>query len=365
MKVLAVCAVFAALAAVFLMTNWGSDFEELDTCSKVQTVIFERILPLIAKNDKSYFSLSWERALYAHIGLRFNSMEYLFHKRLMDVEIVESHASNDGNSIPLRIYRKNQDEGIADGALRPILLWIHGGGCLLGEAKVDDNTCKKLVLLNDFLVINVDYRLAPEHIFPTAVHDVHAALQWIRRHGREYGGDISKVIISGESAGGYLTLAVTALYFSEDTKVKWKGSKLRIAALVPIYPSVDSSYIAKTMISNITAVLPPSHLQHFRNTYAGGRLKEASKNYLFTPKHTPEEILQQFPPTIMVVAKHDILAAEGIAFESKLKSLGVSTELLIYNHSIHNFYGRWYFSEGDLAMRDVAFHLRNFLYKTT
>ncbi len=361
MKVLMLFAVLAALAGVFLTTNWGEDFDELDTASKILTVIFQRLLPVFATNEKTFFSLPLERTLYAQHGHSFNGLEYVFRKDLNEVEIIEAYATNDGANIPLRIYRKKQSSETDQDLLKPVLLWIHGGGCILGEASVDDNTCKKLVLLNDFLVVNVDYRLAPEHTFPTAVHDVNAALQWIRRHGKEYGGDIRRVIISGESAGGYLTFASTAYYLSDANQAKRKGSKLRIVAIVPIYPSVDSTFSGKKMLSNITGLLPVSHVQHMRHIYSGGRLKDVAKHYLFAPKYTPEDILTQFPPTITVVAKHDILAAEGIEFAKHLSTLGVSSELLMYNHSIHNFYGRWYFSEGDLALKDVSDRLHNIL----
>lgn len=358
MKLFSLLALMAALAAVFLVTNWGEDFNELDTASKIFTVIFQRVLPLVATSDKTFFPLSVERQVYAQHSRTFNHLETLFNSDLEDVELLEAFADNDGAKIPLRIYRKKE---AGANKLRPVLLWIHGGGCILGEANLDDNTCKKYALLNDFLVVNVDYRLAPEHIFPTAVHDVHAALQWIRRHAREFGGDVSRVVISGESAGGYLTLAVAALHYSDEEKRK--GSKLRIVALVPVYPSVDSSFVGRPMLSNITGILPVSHVDHMRYLYSGGRVRELSRNYLFAPLYTDDQVLRRFPPTITVVAKHDILATEGIQFAERLQSLGIPSDLLLYNASIHNFYGRWYFSEGDLAMQHVAEKLRPLLVK--
>lgn len=355
MKVLPFFVILLASVAYFLASNWNEDFYELDTGSKVVTVIFQRILPALSSTKKTFFPIKDQRFLMDFVSRSMNAVEELWKPAFQGIELIDLHVKRDDYEIPIRIYR----DPLITGKKLPVLLWIHGGGCILGNIPQDDNTCKKLALRNQFIVVSVDYRLAPEFIFPTAVYDVNAVLQWIKNHIRQYGGDASNVIISGESAGGYLTAAVTALHLTDAEAAQ--RSRLKIKAIVPIYPSVDASHGDKTMLSNITGILPIRHAEHMRNVYSGGRVKELAKNYLFAPLHTADMVLERFPPTIILLAKHDILAAEGILFADKLRSLGVKTELIVYKHSIHNFFGRWYFGEGDKALEDASVLLQKYL----
>src|SRR5438128_7986790 len=108
----------------------------------------------------------------------------------------------DVGGVPARLYATNM------GDVRPIVVWIHGGGWVIGDLETADRTCRKLAIGTDAIVISLDYRLAPESPFPSAPDDCIAALRWIVDHASELGGDATRIAIGGDSAGGNLA-AVT------------------------------------------------------------------------------------------------------------------------------------------------------------
>lgn len=110
----------------------------------------------------------------------------------------------DGGRIRLRVYRPASDRDL------PIHVFFHGGGFWLGsiDEHVVDATCRERCLGADCVVVSVDYRLAPEHRFPTAVEDCYQALLWSREHARDIGGDPTRISVGGVSAGANLAAAV-------------------------------------------------------------------------------------------------------------------------------------------------------------
>lgn len=110
------------------------------------------------------------------------------------VRVTVAHAG----AVPLRIY---EPEGRGP---RPALLWIHGGGLVVGAARQDDGLCARTASRLDAVVVSVDYRLAPEHPYPAAIDDVFAGWQWLLAHLEHLGVDAARLAIGGESAGGGL-----------------------------------------------------------------------------------------------------------------------------------------------------------------
>ena len=106
--------------------------------------------------------------------------------------------------IPVRIYTPNGLDGPA-----PVLCWYHQGGCVIGTLDWAETFCTEMAERAKCIVINVDYRLAPEHKFPAAVDDAHAAYRWACDNAEELGGDPARIAVGGDSAGGHLTAAIT------------------------------------------------------------------------------------------------------------------------------------------------------------
>ena len=114
---------------------------------------------------------------------------------------------------------------------RPILVYLHGGGWVLGNLDSHEGVCRALANAAGVIVVNVDYRLAPEHRFPAAAEDAHAALAWAAAHAAEIGGDPRRIAVGGDSAGG--NLAAVACVMARDR------SGPRLAFQVLVYPITD------------------------------------------------------------------------------------------------------------------------------
>ena len=115
----------------------------------------------------------------------------------------------------------------------PILLYLHGGGWVFGDLEQNDGLCRLLAVESGCVVVNVDYRLAPENRYPAAADDCYAVLCWAAQHAAEFGADPGRIVIAGSSAGGNLAAAVTLM--SRD-----RGGP-RIAAQILVYPVLDDS----------------------------------------------------------------------------------------------------------------------------
>jgi len=120
----------------------------------------------------------------------------------VDIDVV-TFKSYDDAEISARVYRPSG----AVGAL-PVLLWIHGGGYIVGQAIQDDPVAYRYTNNLNCVVVSVDYRLAPEFPFPTPLEDCYAALNWVSKNSKEIGVDTSRIAIGGLSAGAGLAASL-------------------------------------------------------------------------------------------------------------------------------------------------------------
>ena len=130
--------------------------------------------------------------------------------------------------IPVRVYWSDRD------GPHPILVYFHGGGWVLGNLDTVDDTCRALAMAARCAVVSVDYRLAPEHKFPSALEDAYAATRWASDFAPELGGDPQRLAVAGDSAGGNLAAVVALL--ARDL-----GGP-RITAQVLVYPIVEHNF---------------------------------------------------------------------------------------------------------------------------
>ena len=119
-------------------------------------------------------------------------------------------ASRDGQSIPGRLYRRPGSES----RVLPVLLYLHGGGYVVGSLDSHDSVCRRLALAGDFAVLAPDYRLAPEYPFPTAVEDCLDSANWLLEHAAKLNLDATRVAVGGDSVGASLAtvLAISAVH---------------------------------------------------------------------------------------------------------------------------------------------------------
>ncbi|KAA8894580.1 alpha/beta hydrolase fold-domain-containing protein [Sphaerosporella brunnea] len=217
--------------------------------------------------------------------------------------------------------------------LHPVVVNFHGGGFTLGHSTDDARWCAAVTSQLNAVVISVDYRLAPEHPFPTAVEDGTDVLLWLEAHAALYSLDASRVAISGFSAGGNMCFSVP-LRLSYERSLHCSptqvlaGPRLRLAAIAAFYPSTD--FTAPRAQRRATNVRPEMELPKLFTD-----LFDAS--YLYPPKEVPldspflspavatdNDVKAALPSDVMlVICEWDELRAEGERWGERLKDLGV------------------------------------------
>ncbi|HYH82694.1 MAG TPA: alpha/beta hydrolase [Longimicrobium sp.] len=213
----------------------------------------------------------------------------------------------------------------ADGP-QPLTVYLHGGGFTIGDLDTHDEPCRLLCRHGRTHVLAVDYRLAPEHPFPAALEDAHAALRWARTHAGELGADAAKVGIGGDSAGGNLAAVV-----SIDTA---RGGSPPIAQLL-IYPVTDKrrSRPSEEKFSD-GYFLSTEDRKGFSRCYTGGSA-EADEDPRVSPLLTPD--LGGLPPALVATAGFDILRDEGEAYAAALEAAGTVTRHVRFPSLGHGF----------------------------
>ncbi len=211
----------------------------------------------------------------------------------------------------------------------PTVLFIHGGGFVIGDLDTHDNQCRTICREVEAVVLSVGYRLAPEAPFPAAVEDCGAALNWTAEHVQELGGDPKRLAIAGDSAGGNLA-AVTA-------QLARGAGGPRISAQLLIYPGTDfrddgARYPSRAENAD-GYFLTAEDMRWFSENYVGS--SDPSD-----PSLSPilSENLAGLPPAVVVTAEYDPLRDEGEAYARALEQAGVPVTLVRYDGLIHGFF---------------------------
>ena len=200
---------------------------------------------------------------------------------------------------------------------------IHGGGWVWGGIDEIDALSRALANATGRLTAAVGYRLAPEHRYPVALDDMSAAISWLRTNAQTWGANGHDLALLGLSAGGNLAAA---------TSTRLRGSAFEIAAQVLVYPMLDPS--ANSASAHRYASLPTLSLERvawFWAQYAPGRTTEPGVAPAFEPDVTG------LPPTFLVLAEHDVLRDEGLAYAERLRAASVPTACTVVPHVVHGF----------------------------
>ena len=212
------------------------------------------------------------------------------------------------------------------GASQAAILFVHGGGCVIGDLETHDVLCRTLCHDTGATVFALDYRLAPEHPFPAAVDDTVAALTWLSRDADSLGLDPTRIAIVGDSAGG--GLAAVALH---ETKGRL-AAPLRGQAL--IYPAVDlRGRLPSRRDLARQFPIPRDMIDWFFDHYFGLAWPTAD------PRAIPAlyEDYSGLPPALILTAGHDPLRDEAIEYAERLAAAGVPVEYECCQGTIHGF----------------------------
>lgn len=230
---------------------------------------------------------------------------------------------------------------------QPALLYLHGGGFVVGSLETHDSLCRQLALHSDAAVVALDYRLAPEHPFPAAIEDTWGALRWLFGHAGDLGLDARRLAVGGDSAGG--TLAAVAAILARDA-----GLPLGLQVLVTPGTSPDDQWPSRRLFADGFLLDAVTIEWFFSQVLPVG----ARHDWRFAPLLAPD--LEGVAPAALLLADCDPLVDEGVAYGDRLRAAGVAVSLERVRGVTHDFIkmGRAV-PEARLAHRFLADALRS------
>jgi acetyl esterase len=225
-----------------------------------------------------------------------------------------------GGEITVRVYRP------AGHGPHPVLVYYHGGGWVIGDLYTHDGICRSIVNAAGCAVASVDYRLAPEFKYPTAVEDSYAALQWTVANAARLGLDPARIAVGGDSAGGNLA-AVMALVARDR-----RGPRLLLQVL--LYPVTDHDFSTPSYRENATGyLLTAEDMRWFWRHYLAR--EEQGREPTASPLRAKS--LADLPPALVITAGCDPLRDEGEAYAQRLREAGTAVTLTQYPGMFHGF----------------------------
>ncbi|WP_342617647.1 alpha/beta hydrolase [Rhodoferax sp. GW822-FHT02A01] len=233
--------------------------------------------------------------------------------------------ARDGFAIPVRLYAPT-------GSNLPVLVYFHGGGFTIGSIATHDVLCRRLSCLAHCAVLSVDYRLAPEHKFPTAQDDAWDVLRWASTAGAERGLDSSRIAVGGDSAGG--TLAAVCAIQARDEQVPLVLQLLFYPGTAGHQDTPSHQRFAKGF------VLEEPHITYFFELYIRGPQDRDDWRFAPLDGRTPdgyEADLSGVAPAWLGLAECDPLVDEGVAYADRLRMAGVPVDMEIYKGVVHEF----------------------------
>ena len=240
----------------------------------------------------------------------------------VDVHVVDRRIPGPGGDIPLRVYRSYGARGVV-----PAVVYLHGGGFTVGDLDTHDTACRALAVRSGCVVIAVDYRLAPEHVFPAAVDDVTAAWSWVVDHADELVITPDAIGVMGDSAGGTLSAALCL----EARRLGLRPPALQCL----IYPLVDAQLTTDGFTTFADGWgLTTAEVEVLRNTYA------PDPTMWDDPRMSPlrAEDHSGLPPAFIVTAGFDVLRDEGPAYAAALVAAGGEARHVRIPDMIHGFH---------------------------
>ena len=230
--------------------------------------------------------------------------------------------------IPIRIYRDHGDE------MAPCLVYYHGGGWIIGDLETHDHQCRQLARSSGITVISVDYRLAPEHPFPSGHIDSLDALRYIAQHPEVFGIDPMKLAVGGDSAGGNLA-AFVAIAAREEN--------ISLVLQVLLYPVTDArsytgltdTFVYPSISENAESPLLTLETMRFfaHHTITGSQIPRPAEDWRLSP--IVMENLSNLAPAYIAVCELDPLRDEGVAYAKALEAQGNNVTLTEWADQVH------------------------------
>lgn len=245
--------------------------------------------------------------------------------------------------IPIRVYTP---EGHT---LFPALVYLHGGGWVIGNLDTHNSVCRALANGIKCVVVSVDYRLAPEHRFPAAVEDAYTAVKWVADNSNQLQIDSNRIAVGGDSAGGNLAAVVSLIARDEDTP------SLVFQLLVYPITNLSSFDTDSYRIHAENYILKKSSMEWYRGHYL--QTEQDQQNPQASPLLAPD--LGGLPPALIITAEFDVLTDEGKAYAERLKQAGVPVKYSCYEGMIHLFWGMARMKRSENGINEAITALRS------
>ncbi|MFE6925352.1 alpha/beta hydrolase [Nocardia sp. NPDC057663] len=248
-------------------------------------------------------------------------------------------------AIAARLYRA---DGTPPESAAPALVYLHGGGFVLGTLDGADDLCRAIAAGSGWTVVSLDYRLAPENPYPAALEDCIDAYTWLTRSAPELGIDPDRIAVGGDSAGGNLAAAL-CLHRREE------GSALPVAQVLA-YPAVDDTFTRPSWSDFADApLLGAADARWFWEQYAGAG--HPGGDYLAAPLRA--ESLRDLPPALVITAEVDPIRDDAEAYAQRLRGDGVAVTSTRYTGIFHGFFTEVaVFAQAKQAIDEVCQYLR-------
>ncbi len=236
--------------------------------------------------------------------------------------IVDALVPGDDAAVAVRIYRPAARTPL------PLLLYAHGGGWVTGSLESHDRLCRILASRLNAIVVAVDYRCAPEHVFPAALDDVAQAWHWARACASALGADGVRFAVAGDSSGGNLAAALTL-------RLRAEGKPQPQLQLL-LYPALDASCSRGSYQAFATGYnLSAEQMAWYWNVYRSSAAHDV-------PQLSPLAAanFSALAPAVIAIAENDVLRDDGIDYAQNLEAAGVPVRLVRCQGMIHGFL-RW------------------------
>lgn len=266
--------------------------------------------PLQGKDPKNIIAIRKKAERAAHLGTLF------FDKKITITQVENTLA----NQVPVRIYKH------ASHNRQRVIVFYHGGGFALYGLNSHDNVCRRLCLNTNAIVVSVDYRLAPEYVFPSAHQDAFEALQWVINNIQQYGGNPKDIVVAGDSAGGNLAACMAHRCLKDNIPIK---------AQILIYPWIDGKLHNPSINRNGEGYMLEKETMHwFQQLYVP---KEEER---CLPEISPcyEKNFEGLPPAFVITAQYDPLLDDGFNYYKQLSEAKVRTKYKEYQELFHGFF---------------------------
>ena len=225
--------------------------------------------------------------------------------------------------IRLRIYKPASNP-----APTPVLIWLHGGGFIMGKPEMDDRRNMETVCETGIVIVSVDYRLAPRHPFPAGLEDSYAVLQWVGSHAQQLGVDEERIAVGGVSAGGGLAAALAQLALDRQ----------EIAPIFQllVYPMLDDRTVLRTEIDDsLNSTWTQKSNCYGWESYLGQHCGSTDVPAYAVPGRRAD--LSGLPPAWIGVGTLDVFHDEDLDYAQRLQECGIACETQVVPGAFHGF----------------------------